>query len=104
MTLRSLFATVALSATFALGCASGLPAVVSSSPEQVSVEFELEGSVTEAGEVAAEECGKHGRVAEFDNVDSVASPKSRIANFRCADPSGSDDEAGADDAEEMPEK
>ncbi len=82
---RSLMLTSTLLAVGS-GCAGGLPAVVSSNPAGVSVEFELEGSVTEAGQIAAKECEKHGKLTEFVTVDTKATPKSRIANFRCVDP------------------
>ena len=74
-----------------LGCAGGLPAVVSSNVDSVSIEFELEGSVAEAGELASEECEKHGKTADFSAVDQVAAPNSRIANFKCVDPAGEPD-------------
>jgi hypothetical protein len=77
---------ISLIAAVAAGCAGGLPAVVSSNPSRVSVEFELEGSVTEAGELAAEECKKYGKVSEYQAVDTIATPNSRIANFDCIAP------------------
>jgi hypothetical protein len=82
----------AILASTILGCAGGLPAVVSSSPVAVDVELEREGSVSDATRLAQEECEKHGRVADFDEVDEVrgldtpASPGSRIAKFACVDP------------------
>ena len=75
---------------FLIGCAGGLPAVVSSTPNSVSIEFKLDGSVSKAGELAAKECQQHGKVSEFEAVDSVASPKTRIAKFRCISPAVSE--------------
>ncbi len=75
-----------LLACFALACAGGLPAVVSSNPQRVSIEFELTGTVVEAGKLAAEECEKHGKLSDFEMVDATATQKSRIANFRCINP------------------
>ncbi len=76
-----------LLACFALACAGGLPAVVSSNPQRVSVEFELTGTVVDAGKLAAEECEKHGKLSDFEQVDTTATEKSRIANVRCINPS-----------------
>ena len=90
-----LFAALLLAVS--VGCASGLPAVVSSNASSVSVEFDKEGSVTEAGELAKEECGKYGKVPDFEAVDSVAAPNSRIANFRCLDPNSTAVGAGETD-------
>ena len=75
-----------------LGCAARLPAVVSSSPVAVDVELERGGSVSDATRLAQEECEKHGRIADFDEVDEVyglttqTAPGSRIAKFACVDP------------------
>ena len=81
-----LLLTSSLLACFALACASGFPAVVSSNPQGVSVEFELSGTVSEAGKLAAKECKKHGKLADFEQVDATATERSRIANFRCIHP------------------
>jgi hypothetical protein len=80
--LRSL--PIALAAAgLALGCASGLPAVISSTPDKVSVEFEKDGSVKDTAKMAGEECEKVGKSAEFASVDTAASPHSRIAHYNC---------------------
>ena len=89
-----------LLACFALACAGGLPAVVSSNPQGVSIEFELKGTVVDAGKLAAEECEKHGKLADFEQVDPTATATSRIANFRCINPSVA--APAADGAEEAP--
>jgi hypothetical protein len=67
----------------AMGCASGLPAVISSTPDKVSVEFDKDGSVKDTAKMAREECAKVGKSAEFGNVDTAASPKTRIAHYDC---------------------
>jgi hypothetical protein len=67
----------------ALGCASGLPAVISSSPDRVSVEFAKDGSVKDTSKMAQEACAKVGKTADFDKVDTAASPDSRIAHYNC---------------------
>jgi len=94
-TLRPLFiAPLAL----AIGCASGLPAVISSSPDKVAVEFDKDGSVKDTAKMAQAECAKVGKSAEFDSVDTSASPKTRIAEYKCV--GGKADEADkADKAE-----
>jgi hypothetical protein len=85
--LRPLIATIGL-ASFAIGCAGGLPAVISSTPEGVAVEFDREGSLKEPAELARAECGKVGKRAEFDKVDITATPNSRIAKYKCVSASG----------------
>jgi hypothetical protein len=80
--LGPLIATVGL-AWFTIGCAGGLPAVISSTPDKVAVEFEREGGLQEAAELARSECGKLGKRAEFDEVDITATPNSRIAKYNC---------------------
>ena len=67
----------------AIGCASGLPAVISSTPDNVSVEFEKDGSVKDTAKLAGQECAKVGKSAEFEKVDTAASPDSRIAHYNC---------------------
>jgi hypothetical protein len=91
--LGPLIATVGL-ASFAIGCAGGakLPAVISSTPENVAVEFDREGSLKEPSELAKAECGKLGKRAEFDKVDITATPNSRIAKFKCVSTSEPSDE------------
>ena len=90
--LRPWIATVGL-ASFAIGCAGGgLPAVISSTPETVAVEFDREGSLVEPSELAKAECGKLGKRAEFDKVDITATPNSRIAKYNCVSTSEWSDE------------
>ena len=68
---------------FAIGCASGLPAVISSTPDKVAVEFDPDGGLKDAAALARQECGKLAKSAEFDEVDMTATPKSRIAKYNC---------------------
>jgi hypothetical protein len=91
--LRLLIATVGL-ASFAIGCAGGggLPAVISSTPESVAVEFDRESSLKEPAELAKAECGKLGKRAEFDKVDITATPNSRIVKYNCVSTSEPSDE------------
>lgn len=77
----------------AIGCASGLPTVISSSPDKVSVEFDKDGGVRDTSKKAQEECAKFGKSAEFADVDMTASPKTRIANYNCV---GGAEEAGSE--------
>jgi hypothetical protein len=84
--LRALIAAVGL-ASFAIGCGAGLPAVISSTPDKVAVEFEREGGLQDAAELARQECGKLGKSAEFDEVDITATPDTRIAKYNCVSPS-----------------
>ena len=69
-------------AALSLGCASG-PAVISSTPNNVAVEFSSDGTVKSASDLAKKECESHGKMAEFDSVDATASPKTRVAMFNC---------------------
>jgi hypothetical protein len=90
--LRPLIAAVGLS-SFTIGCAGGgLPAVISSTPESVAVEFDRESSLKEPAELATAECGKLGKLAEFDKVDITATPNSRIAKYKCVSASGPSDQ------------
>lgn len=82
-------------AALSLGCASG-PAVISSTPDRISVEFPSDGNVKGASDLAKKECRNYGKTADFDSVDASASPKTRVAIFNCVSTSGSD--ASADDS------
>ena len=75
-------------ATLALGCASG-PAVISSTADSIVVEFPTNGTVKDASELAKKECETYGKVADFDSVDTSASPKTRVARFNCVSQPGS---------------
>lgn len=81
---------------FSLGCASA-PAVHSSTPDGVAVEFPRDDTVSSASVVADKECKRHGKLADFDSVDMTASPKARVAKFHCV--SGSDSKDASDPAE-----
>ena len=81
--LKALIATAGL-ASLAIGCAGGgLPAVISSTPDKVAVEFQKDSNLQGPAELAREECGKLGKRAEFDAVDITATPNSRIARYNC---------------------
>lgn len=66
-----------------LGCASPYPAVITSTPDKVAIEFEKDGSLEDASKLAEAECARFGRVADFDAVDVHATPGTRVARFRC---------------------
>ena len=83
-TLKVLLAIAALS----LGCASG-PAVISSTPENIAVEFPKDDTVKSASDLAQKECEKYGKTADFESVDTTASPETRVAKFNCVSSSGS---------------
>ena len=68
---------------FAIGCASGLPAVISSTQEKVAVEFDTGDGLSEAAALAREECGKHGKAAEYHKVDMTSTLNSRIVRYNC---------------------
>ena len=74
-------------AVLSLGCASG-PTIISSTADNVAIEFPADSSVSSASALAHEECARVGKVADFDAVDKVASPKTRVAKFRCVSPNG----------------
>jgi len=82
-TLRLLVAVCTASAG-AVSCASGLPAVVSSTPSEIAVEYARDGSLKKASELAAAECQRYGLHAEFDSVAPAVSEKSNVAKYRCA--------------------
>ena len=75
-------------AALSLGCASG-PAVISSTSENIAVEFPKDDSVKSASDLAQKECEKYGKTADFESVDTTASPKTRVAKFNCVSSSGS---------------
>lgn len=66
-----------------VGCASPFPAVLTSTGENVAIEFETEGSLAEATKLAEAECAKTGKMADFDEVDQTATPSTRVARFKC---------------------
>ena len=68
----------------AISCASGLPAVVSSTSSEVAVEYERDGNLKEASELASSECKRYGLQAEFDSVAPAVSQQSNVAKYRCA--------------------
>jgi hypothetical protein len=76
----------ALIAGLATACGSSLPAVLTSTPETVSVEFDTDGSLSGTKDLATEECAKRGLIPEFDVVETAATPSSRVAKYRCVSP------------------
>ena len=69
-------------AAFSIGCASG-PAVISSTPDRISIEFPNDGTVKDTSALAKKECQGYGKMADFDSVNATASPKTRVATFNC---------------------
>ena len=67
----------------AISCASGLPAVVSSTPSEISVEYARDGNLKQASKLATTECQRYGLQAEFDSVAPAVSEKSNVAKYRC---------------------
>ncbi len=67
----------------AISCASGLPAVVSSTPSEIAVEYERDGNLKKASKLATAECQRYGLHAEFDSVAPAVSEKSNVAKYRC---------------------
>ena len=74
---------VAICTAGAISCASGLPAVVSSTPSEVSVEYERDGNLGKASELATAECQRYGLHAEFEAVTPAVSNESNVAKYRC---------------------
>jgi hypothetical protein len=74
---------VAVCTAGAISCASGLPAVVSSTPSEVSVEYERDGNLGKASELATAECQQYGLHAEFEAVTPAVSDQSNVAKYRC---------------------
>ena len=68
----------------AISCASGgLPAVISSTPSEISVEYARDGSLKKASELATAECQRYGLHTEFDSVAPAVSETSNVAKYRC---------------------
>jgi hypothetical protein len=57
--------------------------VISSTASEISVEYERDGSLKKASELAASECQRYGLQAEFDSVTPAVSQKSNVAKYRC---------------------
>ena len=73
---------------FSLACASGLPAVISSTPDEVAIEFDKEKTVASTREIATESCASHQKIAQFDAVNRESTERSRIAMYSCVPPEG----------------
>jgi hypothetical protein len=80
-----LLVAVCTASVGAISCASGLPAVISSTPSEISVEYDRDGSLEKASELAAAECQRYGLDTEFDSVAPAVSEKSNVAKYRCVE-------------------
>ena len=78
-----LLVAVCMASAGAISCASGLPAVISSTSSEISVEYERDDSLKKASELATEQCNRYGLQAEFDSVAPAVSDKSNVAKYRC---------------------
>jgi hypothetical protein len=67
-------------------CGTSLPAVLSSTPESVAVEFSTDGDLIGTKKLADQECAKYNLIPSFDKVQPTATPKSRVAEYRCVSP------------------
>ncbi|MDH3211807.1 MAG: hypothetical protein OEM05_04905 [Myxococcales bacterium] len=67
----------------AVSCAGGLPAVVSSTPAEIAVEYERGGNLKAASKLATSGCQRYGLLAEFDSVAPAVSEKSNVVKYRC---------------------
>ncbi|MBW2231064.1 MAG: hypothetical protein JRG92_11260 [Deltaproteobacteria bacterium] len=76
----------ALIAGLATACGSSLPAVLTSTPATVAIEFSTDGSLTGTRDLAIEECAKYGLIPRFDVVEKTATPSSRVAKYQCVSP------------------
>ena len=61
--------TTAGLAALTIGCASGLPAVISSTQEKVAVEFDTGDGLSGAAALARDECGKRGNAQNHHEND-----------------------------------
>jgi len=94
--------TTFIACSLGLGCASSLPAVLTSTPDSVAVEFAIDGSLSGATELARQECEKLGKIAEFNQVKKDATPNSRVAQFNCIDPNAAAVAAAPSEQETTP--
>ena len=81
---RFLFGPAILAlAPIALACASGLPALVSATPDEVTIEYAREEGLKNASKLAREECEKLGRTANFEKVTPAVGTDSNVAHYAC---------------------
>lgn len=82
-TLRRLFLSIIIGGvlTFIMACGSTSPMLISTTPDEVSIEFEEKSSVATTRELAEQNCAAYEKVAQFENVNETAS--ARIATYRC---------------------
>ena len=71
---------------FAMACAGASPTVLTSTPEDVAIEFPKSGDLADASKLAAEECAKNGLIPRFVVVKMAATPTTRVAKFKCVSP------------------
>ena len=84
---KARFASVLiLSPALLMACASPGPTVLTSTPDEISIEFPIEGNLSEATKLAQKECEKNGRTARFTEVKTDATPTTRVAQFECVSP------------------
>jgi hypothetical protein len=57
--------------------------VISSTTSEISVEYERDGSLKKASELAKAEYQRYGLHTEFDSVAPAISEKSNVAKYRC---------------------
>ena len=85
---RGLTRLALLLAALLTGCAPG-PALMTSTRDEVAVEFPVGGSLEDASKLAREACANYGRKAEFVEVQKTATAETRVAKYRCVDPRSS---------------
>ena len=79
-------AALTLTTAFAMACAGTGPTVLTSTPEDVAIEFPKSGDLADASKLAAEECAKNGLIPRFIVVKTAATPTTRVAKFKCVSP------------------
>ena len=104
----ALLACATFLAGLAAACGTGLPAVLSSTPETVSIEFSTDDNLSDTTKLALEACAKHDLIPDFNVVEKTATPNSRVAKYNCVSPDvaapamapAADEPAAADAGEE----
>ncbi len=74
---------VMAAAGLATACATARPEVLTTTPDEVAIEFPKAGDLGEATDLAQKECAKYERTARFTVVKTAATPTTRVAKFRC---------------------
>jgi hypothetical protein len=57
--------------------------VLTDTPDEVAIEFPMNGNLSDATALAEQACAKHGRIARFGVVKTAATPTTRVAKYRC---------------------